>query len=191
MRKALLLFSLALFFGAAATHAATFGLLRGIVHDPEHRPISGAQIALQAGHSDLKFAAVSNHDGEFTLPDVPIGDYNITISQPGFATLHETVSVTSGSALTLHFMLTVASVNESVTVEAGANVANVNSVTPTTELDRVDIARTPGADRTNSLAMITDFVPGAYVSHDMLHVRGGHQLGWLIDGVAIPNTNIA
>ncbi|HSU19974.1 MAG TPA: hypothetical protein VLI45_09560, partial [Acidobacteriaceae bacterium] len=44
---------------------------------------------------------------------------------------------------------------------------------------------------TNSLAMITDFVPGAYVSHEMLHVRGGHQLGWLIDGVAIPNTNIA
>jgi hypothetical protein len=41
------------------------------------------------------------------------------------------------------------------------------------------------------MAMITDFVPGAYMTHDMLHMRGGHELSWLIDGVSIPNTNIA
>ena len=39
--------------------------------------------------------------------------------------------------------------------------------------------------------MITDYVPAAYVTHDMLHMRGGHQVEWLIDGVPIPNTNIA
>jgi outer membrane receptor protein involved in Fe transport len=70
-------------------------------------------------------------------------------------------------------------------------VANVDSVTPTTLIDREDIAQTPGADRTNSLAMITDYVPAAYVTHDMLHMRGGHQVDWLIDGVPVPNTNIA
>ena len=46
-------------------------------------------------------------------------------------------------------------------------------------------------DSTNSMAMITDYVPAAYVTHDMLHMRGGHQVAWLIDGVPIPNTNIA
>ena len=39
--------------------------------------------------------------------------------------------------------------------------------------------------------MITDYVPGAYITHDMLHMRGGHQVSWLLDGVEIPNTNIA
>ncbi len=29
------------------------------------------------------------------------------------------------------------------------------------------------------------------MTHDMLHMRGGHQVAWLIDGVEIPNTNIA
>ncbi len=66
-----------------------------------------------------------------------------------------------------------------------------DSVTTTTLVNREDIEKTPGADRTNSLAMITDFVPGAYLTHDMLHMRGGHQVNWLIDGVSIPNTNIA
>ena len=57
--------------------------------------------------------------------------------------------------------------------------------------DRLQIQETPGASRSNSLAMITDFVPGAYLTHDQLHIRGGHQMSWLIDGVPIPNTNIA
>ena len=64
-------------------------------------------------------------------------------------------------------------------------------MTPTTLVDREDIAQTPGADRTNSMAMITDYVPAPTMTHDMLHMRGGHQVDWLIDGVPIPNTNIA
>ena len=58
-------------------------------------------------------------------------------------------------------------------------------------VNRQDIQETPGADRTNGMQMITDYVPAAYVTHDMLHMRGGHQVEWLIDGVPIPNTNIA
>ena len=58
-------------------------------------------------------------------------------------------------------------------------------------VSRTDIQQTPGADRTNGMEMITDYVPASYVTHDMLHMMGGHQVNWLIDGVPIPNTNIA
>src|ERR1035441_7312021 len=66
-----------------------------------------------------------------------------------------------------------------------------DSYTPTTLVSRLDIEHTPGADRTNSLAMITDYVPGSYVTHDMLHMRGGHQTTWLLDGIPLINTAIA
>jgi hypothetical protein len=69
--------------------------------------------------------------------------------------------------------------------------ATTESVTPTTMLNRIDIQQTPGADRTNGMQMITDYVPATYMTHDMLHMRGGHQVDWLIDGVPVPNTNIA
>ena len=46
-------------------------------------------------------------------------------------------------------------------------------------------------DAANSFKIITEFVPGSYMVHDQLHVRGGHQVTWAIDGVPIPNTNIA
>ena len=76
-------------------------------------------------------------------------------------------------------------------VNSDASAVNTESVTTTTLISREDIARTPGASQINSMAMINDYVPGAYMTHDMLHMRGGHQLSWLIDGVGIPNTNIA
>ena len=66
-----------------------------------------------------------------------------------------------------------------------------DSATPTTLITRADIDETPGASRTLGMQMITDYVPGAYMTHDMLHMDGGHQTSWLLDGVAIPNTKIA
>jgi hypothetical protein len=182
---------LLLLFCSLAARAQLFGTLSGIVHDPQHRPIDGAAITLRAAHSDLTFTAASNPNGEFTLPALPLGDYLIAVAKPSFATLHQPVTISSDSSLVLHFMLAVAPLSQSVNVTAAQDAATVDSVTPTAQIDRIDIARTPGADRTNSLAMITDFVPGAYMTHDMLHMRGGHQLSWLIDGVQIPNTNIA
>ena len=193
MRRAAWLFFLfvVVLMGTATARANEFGQVHGVVHDPQHRPLGGAKITLRAGHSYLTFSAISNRDGAFEIAAVPLGDYIVTISDAGFADFQQTVTVNSQSTIALHFQLTLETVNQSVTVQGTENATNVDSVTPETQIDRIDIARTPGADRTNSLAMITDFVPGAYMTHDMLHMRGGHELSWLIDGVAIPNTNIA
>ena len=108
-----------------------------------------------------------------------------------FGTQEEKLTVLSGTAPILHIELKVAKQAQTVTVTSEAPPAQEESVTPTTLVTRQEIAETPGAGQSNSLAMITNYVPGAYYTHDQLHVRGGHQVSWLIDGVSIPNTNIA
>ena len=192
VRKLVFCFGVAAFllFGPPL-RATIFGRIRGIVHDPQHRPIAGASIKLQAAASDWSQTARSGDDGEFSFNTVPIGDYRITVSQPHFEIVERTVTVEARSSPILHFQLAIAQLNETASVVGHADAVNMDSVTPTTMVDREDIAETPGADRTNSMAMITDYVPAAYVTHDMLHMRGGHQVDWLIDGVPIPNTNIA
>jgi hypothetical protein len=180
----------AVLFGALL-QAAIFGRIQGIVHDPQHRPIAGASVKLQATTSDLSQSTQADDNGEFSFINVPVGDYKITVAQSNFETLEQTVTVISGSAPILHFPLQIASLNQTTVVSSRAESVNMDSVAPTTLVDREDIAQTPGASRTNSMAMITDYTPGAYVAHDMLHMRGGHQTDWLIDGVPIPNTNIA
>ncbi len=191
MRKTALFFLFFLLSSDPLLHAAIFSQLHGVVHDPQHRPIAGARISLEAASSTFTTTATTAPDGSFTLSSIPLGDYIITASQSGFAAVRQMLTIASGTAPILHFELPLASVQQSATVTSDASAANVNTVTPTTLISREEIAQTPGADRTNSMAMITDYVPGAYMTHDMLHMRGGHQVSWLIDGVQIPNTNIA
>jgi outer membrane cobalamin receptor len=171
--------------------AAATATVRGIVHDAQHRPIADAEVVLKAENSQFTQTARTSAEGEFHFDSVPIGEYRITVSKADFGAHEEKLAVLSGTAPILHIELKVGKQAQTVTVTSEAPPAQEESVTPTTLVTREEITQTPGASRTNSLAMITDYVPGAYYTHDQLHVRGGHQVSWLIDGVSIPNTNIA
>ena len=174
-----------------AAFSNDYGAVRGIVHDPQHRPIQGAMVMLKAKLSDWARTATTDANGEFQFNAVALGEYSLSIASKGFAQISQDVIVTSGSVPVVHFQLQVASANEKVTVAATRAVVATDSFTPTTLVNRLDIQRTPGADATNSMAMITDYVPAAYVTHDMLHMRGGHQITWLLDGIPVINTAIA
>jgi len=180
-----------IFFLDSVAFATIFGSVRGVLHDPQHRPIQGAHVILKAQNSDRTQSEVSNDNGEFEFSSVPIGNYTVTVSSNGFQQMSQGVIVRSDTSPVLHFGLAVAGASVSVQVSEIPVEATTETVTPTTMIDRIDIQQTPGADRTNGMEMITDYVPAAYVTHDMLHMRGGHQVEWLIDGVPIPNTNIA
>ncbi|MGA7560578.1 MAG: TonB-dependent receptor [Terriglobales bacterium] len=175
----------------ASAYATIFGSVRGVVHDPQHRPIQGAHVTLKAQNSDWTQSQDSRDSGGFEFSSVPIGNYTVSVSSKGFQEMHQEATVQSDTSPVLHFEMTIAGGKETVLVSETPVVATTDSVTPTTTVNRIDIQQTPGADRTNGMEMITDYVPAAYVTHDMLHMRGGHQVEWLVDGVPVPNTNIA
>ncbi len=181
----------AIFAVGGLAWATIFSTVRGIVHDPSHRPVAGAKVTLRAAHSEYAQAASTGQDGSFEFSAVPAGEYTVQVNRAGFAEEEQPLVVVSSTAPVLHFQLSLATQRQSVSVAETPEGVNPESMTPATSVDREEIARTPGADLTNSLSMITDFVPGAYMTHDQLHVRGGHQVTWAIDGVPIPNTNIA
>jgi outer membrane receptor for ferrienterochelin and colicin len=175
----------------AAANATIFGTVRGLVHDPQHRPVSGAPITLRASGSAWSKTVASDQAGEFRFDAVPLGEYVVTVELAGFSPEQQTLVLNSGRDAVLHFALKVASRDETVQVTDVPASVNAESSTTSNQVSRQEIARTPGADQTNSLAMITDYTPGAYMIHDQLHIRGGHQVSWLLDGVPVPNTNIA
>ena len=189
-RLKLLAFAVLLLIAPAA-FANVYGAIRGVVHDPQHRPIQDAMVMLRAKSSEWAKSVTTDATGEFQFNAVPLGEYSVSVAGQGFAQTAQDVTVISGTVPVLHFQLQLASAKEKVLVSGAPPVVATDSATPTTLVSRVDIERTPGADRSNSLAMITDYVPGAYVTHDQLHIRGGHQTAWLVDGVPVPNTNIA
>jgi len=187
-----LLVAVAIFlFCAAPSRASVFGDVRGVIFDPQHRVVTGANVRLRAKTSSLSQVIQSGANGEFLFRAVPIGEYVVTIETAGFKTLEQPVTVTSGNAPVLHFYLVIEPMTQRVDVVAGREPNGTDAPTPITLVSREAISHAPGASRTNSLAFITNFVPGSYTTHNQLHVRGGHQVTWLIDGVPVPNTNIA
>ena len=191
IRKLIIATVLASVIAAPPAHATIFGSVRGVIHDPHHRPVSGAMVMLRSQTSDFEKTANTDNNGEFQFNALPLGEYAVIVVAPGFGQVEQNLIVQSGTEPVLHLALRVAEAKETITVSAAPEAAATDSATPTTLVDRAAIARTPGAARSNSLAMITDYVPGAYITHDQLHIRGGHQTSWLIDGVPVPNTNIA
>jgi len=178
-------------FVAVAASASIFGSVHGLIHDPQHRPVQDAKATLRSSTSEWAQSTVSNEAGEFVFENVPLGEYRVIVEVQGFATEEQTLVITAGRDAKPHFSLTVAHAAETVEVQDVAPSINPESSTSTNIVNRAAINETPGADQANSLAMVTDYTPGAYMVHDQLHIRGGHQVSWLLDGVPVPNTNIA
>jgi hypothetical protein len=190
LRKHLML-AVLLLFASAALHASVFGTVRVIVHDPQHRAMNEAKVTLKGMTSDLSLTGSTDNLGVAQFTAVPIGEYEVVVNAAGFTEERQKITAISDRVQELHLALQVQGAHQTIEVQGTPPDVSTTSSTPQTMIDRADIAQTPGADSTNSLKFITDYVPGAYMVHDQLHVRGGHQVTWAVDGVPVPNTNIA
>jgi outer membrane receptor protein involved in Fe transport len=177
--------------GAGSAQASVFGDVKGTVLDPQQRPIPAANVNIVARASAYTRTAVTDNKGEFLFRSVPVGEYTMTVEVSGFVKSAAGVTVLSDRITAVAAQLQIAPVSQQVTVKVAPDSLDAGAHTPTTLVSRRQIEAAPGADRTNSLAMITNFVPGSYIAHNQLHVRGGHQVTWLLDGVPVANTNIA
>jgi hypothetical protein len=182
-------FALPVFLFPSRGWAAAYGSVSGIVRDESERPVAGAKVVLESAAHAIS-EQQTDSTGHFDFPEVAIGQYRLTISRHDSAPVSQLVTMEAGYFPFANIVMKLPSELAEAIVTA-SRLSVVASVTPITMLSQEDINNTPGASNVNSLAMITDYVPGAYQAHDMLHMRGGHQTNWLIDGVEIPNTNIA
>ena len=116
--------------------ATIFGTVRGIVHDPQHRPVADATVTLKAKASAYTQTTRSDAEGGFHFDAVAVGEYVVTVEQAGFVTQEQSVTVLSGSAPILHFELRLPTQEQSVTVSADSAPAQTESVTPTDLITR-------------------------------------------------------
>src|SRR5260370_42486146 len=87
----------ALLFLGPAAFANIYGAIRGVVHDPQHRPIENAMVMLKAKSSDWAKSVTTDANGEFQLNAVPLGDYSVSVASEGFAQTSQAGPGISGS----------------------------------------------------------------------------------------------
>src|ERR1700757_2890899 len=103
MRRIFLL--VAFFFAAVGALATVFGTVRGIIHDPQHRPVPDIKIVLKALVSDYSQTTQTDASGEFHFDAVPLGEYVVNVSDSTFVADELSVTVLSGTSPILHLEL--------------------------------------------------------------------------------------
>ena len=108
---------------ALAAFGAVVGTVRGVIHDPQHRPVPDAMVMIKAKSSEWSSTVNSDANGNFTFQGVPVGEYVVTVAGVGFDQAEQNVLVVSGSQPVLHFALNVAGAKESIDVTDTAEAA--------------------------------------------------------------------
>jgi TonB-dependent Receptor Plug Domain/Carboxypeptidase regulatory-like domain len=169
------------------------GSIVGTVTDAGHYVLPGARIEL----APKGMSAVSDQQGRFSIPNVPAGDYTLTISYVGLLPYIEKLTVTTGQSVRVDAVLQVAGVKEEVTISAARprgeaqalnrertadNIVQVLPAEVITSLPNTNIADAVG--RLPSVSLERDEGEGKYVQ-----IRGTDPRlsNVTINGVSVPS----
>ena len=117
-RPKVLFFLLFAFVASSLRGQITSGSLRGLVQDSTGARIAGASIEARMEASASIRRTVSDSHGEFLLENLAPGEYQMTVSAPGFRTVSAKVTAAVSTVRDLTVSLSPGSVEQSVNVKA-------------------------------------------------------------------------
>jgi hypothetical protein len=119
----------ALLLSASAVYGQTvLATVTGTITDPAGAVVASASVSLKNVETGQSYTAASSDAGNYTVPQVPLGDYNLTVAVPGFKTYeHNKFHLSAGQTLREDIVLQVGQTSESVTVSADASLLQTES----------------------------------------------------------------
>lgn len=132
--KAAALFTLAAaFFALTVPAQVTTATITGRVADAQGSVVPGAKVTVTNRDTAAERSVISNSDGEYTVPSLPPGRYNVTAEAANFSrTVVENVEALVGSRSTVNFDLKAGNISETVTITGAAPLVE----TTKSELDQ-------------------------------------------------------
>ncbi len=139
---------LLLLAGACSVHAqVNTASLSGLATDPNGAALP--HVTVVATNKDTGYSRTVQTDGAgaYSLQDLPIGQYQIVVSDGGFATLNSDITLTVGQRARQDFHLHVGSTQQTVNVESNAPLLSPDDASVGQEIGAVTIEQTPLALR--------------------------------------------
>ncbi len=146
----------------AAAQTPGTGAISGVVFDPAHRVIAGADVRAVDLSTHSARTVRTGAEGDFRFALLPPGDYSITITAAGFAAgTISSVQVAAGEVRSLNATLSLETATTEVNVSANQQIADLESSTLGNLVDRRTIDSLPLANR--NFTQILGLSPGVIV----------------------------
>jgi hypothetical protein len=140
---------------------ALYGTLTGQVRDATGGAIPGADVVIVNLATNYTQTDVTNDIGNYTLRNVPVGTYRVSVSLTGFReAVLERVTVTAGVVTRENVTLQIGELSESITVSGAATLLKTDTADVSAQLERREISDLPLNVYRNFQALI-NLVPGA------------------------------
>lgn len=171
-------------FLAAALSVSSYGQLvlgnvSGTVTDTQNAAVAGARVEVKNTDTNLVVTATTQNNGLYQIPNLPIGNYSISVSKQGFATqIYSTIIVQGNRTTTVDAQLTVGQVSTTVEVTA-TPLRNEADVTNGYVLESSTIQNTPlGTGSFTQLAILSPGVSADYLAGAGSNAGLGNQSIW-------------
>jgi hypothetical protein len=143
----------------AYAQGATTQTLSGTVVDASGAVIPGADVTAKHNGTGITNATVSNSEGLFSIPSLPIGTYTVTVTLQGFKTVViQNVVLSSASVATVKATMEIGGVTEQVTVSSSSEIVQTQSSTVAQTINTTQITKLPLTSR--SAMDFVNFLPG-------------------------------
>ena len=122
----------------------TTGSIQGTVVDEKGGAVAGAGVEARNVDTNLSRSVMTDTDGRFSILSLPPGNYTLTISKSGFATIKETgAALTVGQTISLPVTMKISATQENIEVSATADVVDTVSTSSTSTLNEAAVSDTP------------------------------------------------
>jgi hypothetical protein len=157
---------------ATAFAASPTATLAGRVTDQNGAAVAGAKIEATDLGTNAVFAATTNDEGRFVVPELPPGAYAVRASQTGFQTaVRENVILTVAATTTVNFTLRVGEASAVVTVEGEqSEIVERDSAAVGTLVNRQFIENMPLNGR--SFQSLIELTPGVVLTQPSIQNSG-------------------
>jgi hypothetical protein len=197
MKSRILLLGLAFVMALGLRAQLNRSTLTGVVTDPSGGAIVAARIRAVHVATNATFSTVSTETGNYTLPALDIGEYQIEVQADGFKrAVRQSIILESGASVRLDFTMEVGAVTESVQVSAKAVALETESTRVATNLTTKLVEDLPlvvaGQIRNVfNLALIAPEAKMGANTTGQFRIGGGQTAGWdmTMDGSSLTSAS--
>jgi hypothetical protein len=160
--KLALLLVAGLFAMQMMAQTTTSGDLAGTVTDPSNAVVSGAGVSVTSVDTGANYTTKTTSTGSFRAPSLKPGDYKVTVTQSGFRTTIETVTVALGAVTTANIQLQVGQGSETVEVTGAAPLIQTEDANISTAFTQKQVDLLPNGG--NDLTSVAQTAPGVLIN---------------------------
>jgi hypothetical protein len=120
------------------------GIIAGRITDPTGAVVPGVQVTATNAETSIAYPVQVTETGDYTIPSLPAGTYNVAVQQAGFRAYKQTgVRVNVAETARVDITLAVGAVSETVEVNAAASQLKTESAEQSTTIQREVINELP------------------------------------------------